>query len=102
MAGTISKEVAKDLMERCDIKIIDVRETDEYAQSRIENAINIPLSKLSKEEIEKYDFCKDDNLLIYCHAGIRSGRAVELFNELGYKKAVNIGGIVEWKDKVIF
>ena len=82
--------------------ILDVRTPEEFENSRIPNSINIDFynSQNFMMEIEKLD--KDNNYYIYCRTGVRSANSCALMKELGFKNTFNlIGGIVEWKGKLI-
>ena len=72
--------------------MIDVRTDEEWRAGYIEGAIHIPLSEI-KENIENYAISKDEEILLYCRSGNRSGRAKVILDELGYTNTTNIGGI---------
>jgi len=72
--------------------MIDVRTDEEWRAGYIEGAIHIPLSEI-KKNIENYEISKDEEILLYCRSGNRSGRAKVILDELGYTDVTNIGGI---------
>ena len=72
--------------------MIDVRTDEEWRAGYIEGAIHIPLSEIEKN-IENYEISKDEEILLYCRSGNRSGRAKVILDELGYTDVTNIGGI---------
>ena len=72
--------------------MIDVRTDEEWRAGYIEGAIHIPLSEI-KKNIENYEISKDEEILLYCRSGNRSGRAKIILDELGYTNVTNIGGI---------
>ena len=72
--------------------MIDVRTDEEWRAGYIEGAIHIPLSEI-KKNIENYEISKDEEILLYCRSGNRSGRAKVILDELGYTNVTNIGGI---------
>lgn len=76
--------------------IIDVRETDEYKQGHIPQALLYPLSKLREEYTT---LPKNIELYVYCRSGQRSQAACRILQELGYTKLKNAGGIIHWKGK---
>ncbi|MGM9541080.1 MAG: rhodanese-like domain-containing protein [Candidatus Limivicinus sp.] len=43
---------------------------------------------------------RETPLYVYCRSGARSGQALALLQQMGYRKAKNIGGIIAWKGKV--
>ena len=82
--------------------VLDVRTPEEFKNSRIPNSVNIDFYNPQNFmlEIEKLD--KDNNYYIYCRTGVRSANSCTLMKELGFKNTFNlIGGIVEWKGKLI-
>ncbi|AEA46376.1 rhodanese-like domain-containing protein [Archaeoglobus veneficus] len=82
-----------------DFVILDVRTPEEFSQGHIENAINVNYySKTFENELNRLD--KNKTYLVYCRTGHRSGLAVEVMKELGFKKVYNMmGGIAEWEAK---
>ena len=49
------------------------------------------------------DIISDKNKIIYlyCRSGRRSQIAADIVNKLGYINAINIGGILDYKGKII-
>lgn len=82
--------------------ILDVRTEDEFNEGFIANAINIDIHRGQDfvNEIENLD--KSKNYYVYCRSGMRSAKACEIMNQLGFENAYNlIGGITEWEGEVI-
>ncbi len=82
--------------------ILDVRTLEEFEISRIPDSKNIDFYNPQNFmlEIEKLD--KYNNYYIYCRTGVRSANSCALMKELGFKNTFNlVGGIVEWKGKLI-
>jgi rhodanese-related sulfurtransferase len=78
------------------VTIIDIREIHEYDEEHIPNAINIPLSEMSKDKISKID--KNKPVVFHCHMGGRTTRATPQFLELGLENVCVLnGGIDAWK-----
>ena len=79
-----------------DFIIIDIRTPEEFNKVHIENAINIDFySDTFKEDLDKLD--KNKTYFIYCRSGNRSGRAIPIMKELGFKEVYNLSvGIKEW------
>jgi|HubBroStandDraft_1064217.scaffolds.fasta_scaffold238212_1 phage shock protein E len=70
--------------------LIDVRMPTEFAASHLPNAVNIPLTGISKlVPIRIKD--KSRVLLLHGHIGMRSGIAKLMLVELGYSNAINLG-----------
>lgn len=64
--------------------IIDVRNNNEYIQSHLENAINVPVREIN-EHLPKLEQYKDKIIIIYCDTGRRSKTAAIQLKALGYK-----------------
>ncbi|MCX6060262.1 MAG: molybdopterin-synthase adenylyltransferase MoeB [Chloroflexi bacterium] len=74
--------------------LLDVREPHELQISALPNAINIPLGQLAARLAE---LDSADDMVIFCKAGTRSARALELLVSAGFKKVKNLkGGINAW------
>lgn len=74
--------------------LIDVREPDEHAEVRIEEARLIPLATLP-EHIDSLP--RDLEIWIHCKAGFRSARAVRFLMEKGFTRVKNVaGGMDAW------
>lgn len=76
------------------IDLIDVRNTDEYAEEHIEGSRNIPLSILSLDQIKD----KNKKIIIHCKSGKRSEKAYKLLkSENPDLQLLNLeGGILSW------
>ncbi len=80
------------------IHLLDVREPFEYQLSHIEGSRLIPLGELERRIGE---LNRNDEMVVYCHVGVRSARAVELLDSRGFKHARNLnGGIRAWSEEV--
>lgn len=80
-----------------DVLFIDVRESDEWQQGHISNAINLPLSDLP-HAIDGFKQ-KDRNkmIIVYCQKGIRSQIAITFFERKGFQKVYHLkGGLDNW------
>jgi rhodanese-related sulfurtransferase len=78
--------------------IIDVRTPEEVVQGKIETALPINLYDADfKEQIEKLNLNKSEEVYVYCRSGGRSASAAEILNEMGFTKIYNLsGGIMGW------
>ena len=75
--------------------LIDVRTKEEYAERKIEGSINLPLDEIDKITSVVSD--KNTPIFLHCRSGKRSGKAQKILASMGYTKAVNIGGIMNYK-----
>jgi adenylyltransferase/sulfurtransferase len=78
--------------------LIDVREPHELEISRLEGADLIPLGQLASR-LSELDSAED--IVLFCKAGTRSARALELLASAGFRKMKNLkGGINAWAREV--
>lgn len=80
------------------VVLVDVREQTEWDIGHIEGARLIPLGKLPSRV---HELNTADEIVAYCHTGMRSAQAVKFLTELGFRKVRNlVGGIDAWSRKV--
>ena len=83
---------------RQDIQVLDVREDDEWAAGRIEEAVHIPLGELDSR-VDELD--RSRPVVTVCRSGGRAGKAAELLSGAGLNAEVMDGGMTQWdKDKL--
>lgn len=81
------------LLEAGPVRLVDVRETDEFETGHVPGAVSIPLSELSDRVDELRG---DDDLYVICAAGSRSQMACEFASSHGID-AINVdGGTGAW------
>jgi len=74
------------------LNIIDVRETWEHEEQNI-GGNNIPLGTLP-HRLTEIESLKDQELIVYCRSGNRSGQAQRYLQQQGFNQVRNlIGGI---------
>jgi rhodanese-related sulfurtransferase len=75
---------------------IDVREPYEYEEFNL-GAKLIPLGSLmgALNDLEPF---RDQEIVIHCRSGMRSGNAKETLSQLGFTKVRNLlGGVLDWQ-----
>jgi molybdopterin/thiamine biosynthesis adenylyltransferase/rhodanese-related sulfurtransferase/molybdopterin converting factor small subunit len=78
--------------------LIDVREPSEWEIARIPGATLIPLNSLPAR-VSELDSGRE--IVLYCHHGQRSMRALEFLHQAGFRKLHNLrGGIDAWSKDV--
>jgi adenylyltransferase/sulfurtransferase len=78
--------------------LLDVREPYEWAIARLPEARLVPLDSLP-DVVHTLD--PEQELIVYCHHGMRSAAAVAWLREQGFEKARNLtGGIDRWSREV--
>jgi rhodanese-related sulfurtransferase len=94
------EEVARCLAGPGAPRLIDVREPDEFAICRIAGAELIPLSELASVAAWRLSD-RSQELVVYCHHGVRSLRAVQWLRARGWSGARSMaGGIEAWSLRV--
>src|SRR5437773_267355 len=80
------------------IKVIDVREPDEYQIAHVGGVPLMPLNTLPQRFTE---LDPNQALYVHCKSGIRSMKAVKFLKEQGFKYAKSVkGGISAWSDEI--
>jgi rhodanese-related sulfurtransferase len=94
----ISVQELKNRMEEGNSPIvIDVREEFEYEEFNI-GVKNIPLGDLAFR-LEEMGAGKEDEIVMLCRSGNRSGQAQKLLNSMGYSHVLNlVGGMLAWQE----
>ena len=72
--------------------ILDVRTPDEYAGGHLDTAINIDVMGDGFEQAIA-ELPKDEAIQVYCHAGVRAGRAATILEAAGFGPVENLGGL---------
>jgi rhodanese-related sulfurtransferase len=76
--------------------ILDVRQSEEFAEGHVPNAVLIPLGEL---ETRANELPKDITLYVICRSGNRSRQASEILVGLGFKGVRNVdGGFIAWQE----
>jgi rhodanese-related sulfurtransferase len=76
--------------------LLDVRQPEENALVALPNSTLIPLGEITSrvDELEEW---RDEEIVVYCHHGIRSLNAIAQLRHLGFTKLQNLaGGIDRW------
>src|SRR5580692_6229366 len=99
VAGDITPKEVKERLDRGEkFQFIDVREPHEYQICSIPGTKLIPLGELPKR-LNELD--PNAELVAHCKSGVRSGKAIDLLKQSGFKKLRNMkGGILAWSDQV--
>ncbi len=83
------------------INIVDVREPHENAEFNI-GGVLIPLGKIQTMQVDELEDLKNEEVIVYCRSGNRSGQACVVLDTLGFKNTKNlVGGMLAWQDKFV-
>ncbi len=75
--------------------LIDSRTREEYANGHIPGAVNIPHTEM-QASIARVP--KDRDVVLYCKAGVRSQKALEVLKAHGYTRLFNFGGVSQYQN----
>lgn len=94
---------AEELKQRLDsgeqLHIVDVREPHEREEFNI-GGIHVPLGDIRAMQVDELENLKDEELIIYCKSGNRSGQACMLLESMGFSNTKNlVGGMMNWREK---
>ena len=80
------------------IKVVDVREPDEYEIAKVAGVPLLPLSQLA-ERFTELD--PNQQYYLHCKAGVRSMKALTFLRQQGFKYVKSVkGGITAWSDEI--
>ena len=81
------------------IQLVDCREQDEFEICRIAGAILVPLSGFAENSETRLH--RESPVVVYCHHGVRSMRALEFLRARGWEQVFSLaGGIEAWSEKI--
>jgi adenylyltransferase/sulfurtransferase len=74
--------------------LLDVRQDWETRLCRLENAVHIPIEEI---ELRVDELNADDEIVVYCHQGVRSAAVADYLRQNGFKNVKNLrGGLDHW------
>jgi adenylyltransferase/sulfurtransferase len=80
------------------IKVIDVREPDEYEIAKVAGVPLLPLSQLNDRFTE---LDPNQQYYLHCKGGVRSLKALSFLRQQGFKYVKSVkGGIAAWSDEI--
>lgn len=83
---------------KIDYRLLDLRDEKSFNEYNIPTSENVPLANLMNYSIER-----NEKIILYSDGGIHSSQAWFLLKSRRFKSAYFIiGGLDEWKDKILF
>ena len=74
--------------------LVDVRDDWETKLCKLPNALHIPMEEL---EFRTEELNQADEIVVYCHHGVRSAAVADYLRRLGFTRARNLsGGLDAW------
>ncbi len=97
---TISVEELKRRLDAGEqLKLVDVREPHENAEFNIGGRL-LPLGYIQTMQLDDIEDWKEDEVILYCRSGNRSGQACLMLETFGFKNPKNlVGGMVAWLER---
>lgn len=78
--------------------LVDVREGWETKLCRLDNALHIPIEEF---ELRAEELNQGDEIVVYCHHGVRSAAVADYLRRLGFQRVRNLaGGLDAWASTV--
>ncbi len=79
-------------------RLLDVRTAEEWAITRLDGALHIPIAEL-EQRVGELD--PAESWVVYCKMGGRAARAVRLLAQRGFRRVVNLsGGLDRWGSEI--
>jgi rhodanese-related sulfurtransferase len=72
--------------------LLDVRQDWETQLCRLPNAVHIPIEEI---EMRVEELNREDDIVVYCHQGVRSAAVADFLRSLGFKSVQNLSGGVD-------
>ena len=91
-------DAQKLLAENKDVRVLDVRTPEEYAEGHIAGAVNVDFKSADfAENVAKLD--KNTSYIVHCRSGKRSSGSLPILKEQGFTTVYHLNkGYNAWKD----
>ena len=95
----ITAEEVKQRIDRGEpINLVDVREPYEHEAFNIGGTL-IPLGRFQVLDVDELEPLKDEEIVLYCRSGNRSGQAAMMLENMGFENVKNLqGGMMRWQE----
>ena len=81
------------------LNLLDVREPQENAEFNIGGRL-LPLGYIQTMQIDDIEDLRDQEVIVYCRSGNRSGQACQMLETFGFTNAKNlVGGMLAWREE---
>lgn len=82
------------------IKLLDVRENAEREEFNIGGS-HIPVGQVQQMQLDAIEDWKDEEVIVYCRSGNRSGMACLFLEQAGFTNVTNLtGGMMSWRENI--
>lgn len=80
------------------LNLVDVREPAEHEEFNV-GGLLLPLGDIRFGDTASIDAFKEEELVLYCRSGNRSGQAALILETMGFTNVVNVvGGMLSWQE----
>jgi rhodanese-related sulfurtransferase len=94
----VKSEEVKELLDKDNVYILDIRSQKEFDVSHIQGAKMIDYDNFDKKDV--INIPKDAEVIVYCSVGYRSEKVGEKLMKNGFSNVKNLyGGIFDWKNQ---
>ena len=96
----ISPEEVKERLDKGEkLHLVDVRQPEETAEFNI-GGVALPLGNIQNMQTEDIEDLKNEEVILYCRSGNRSGIAAQILDQMGFSNTKNLtGGMLAWREK---
>lgn len=99
MQNITPEEVKQRLDKGEKLNLVDVREPYENAEFNIGGTL-LPLGKIQSLQLDAIEDLRDEEVILYCRSGNRSGIAAMMLDQSGFTNTKNLtGGMLAWQQK---
>ena len=99
MTNINNEEVKQRLDAGEKLNLIDVREPHENAEFNIGGKL-LPIGNIQSMQIEDIEDLKNEEVILYCRSGNRSGISASILDQVGFTNTKNlVGGMLAWQEK---
>jgi rhodanese-related sulfurtransferase len=82
------------------LNLLDVREPHEREEFNIGGKF-LPLGKIQRSETDDIEDWTNEEVIVYCRSGNRSGQACLTLEMMGFSNLKNLsGGMMAWQERV--
>ena len=101
IGSAISQQKFSRLMKKKNTMVLDVRTSEEYKTGFIGKAVNYNVMDSVSFINTITNLDKNKKYLLYCKSGRRSGKALVMMKEIGFRNVRHLkGGVTEWKGEL--
>ena len=93
---SVTCDEMKNILKEKNSYLIDVRTIEEFNDSHLDNAINIPVDSI-ESGVKSQNIDLNSSIIVYCRSGKRSSTASEILYNLGYKNVYDLGAMSNCK-----